>query len=87
MANTPSTMAQVLSLPHTDQEALQEFFELMQARMGQAATDGRSGWDNPLQCSRIKLLALLHKAVDDKDWVSVANYAMMIQHRDVTHGQ
>lgn len=66
---------------HSDGEALALFTGKMHERLVDARKQGRSGWDQPGECSVDILAALLIKAVADGDLASVANYAMMLEQR------
>lgn len=63
-----------------------EFAEAMLARLDQAAREGRRGWRDKTDCTPEKLqgdfLAALTRA--NPNLVSVANYLMMLWHREET---
>lgn len=42
---------------------------------------GRHGWWNP-DCTDSSLINLMQSAIDDQNWVSVANYAGMLAFRE-----
>jgi len=63
-------------------QLLSEFNEEMIVKLDDADLNGRSGWNDPDQLSTGGLYNLFAKARHDKDWVSVANYAMMIWNRE-----
>lgn len=66
---------------HPDGEALAIFTAAMHERLVKARKAGRSGWDDPAECSVASLARLLILNVASGDHVSVANYAMMLEQR------
>lgn len=65
-----------------DNEHVDNFAEKMKQKMQISAEKGRSGWDNPKECSIEFLSALLVDHVFKGDPVDVANLAMMISERN-----
>lgn len=63
---------------HPDDEAVDKFAAAMHAKMAAARAKGKEGWDDPQRCPDGRLGGLLDEAVDARDWVDVANYAMML---------
>lgn len=73
-------------LSNKDLIAISQASEAMTQRMLEASLRGRSGWDDPEECSAPYLRALLRKSVQDGDAVDVMNYAMMLfNRREPTH--
>lgn len=66
---------------HPDGEALAIFTALMHERLVKAHKAGKSGWDDPAECTVASLARLLILNVASGDYVSVANYAMMLEQR------
>ncbi|WP_068310468.1 hypothetical protein [Polycladidibacter hongkongensis] len=60
--------------------AIGAFCHQMKNRMF-ACVDRKSGWDNRHQSPDATLQKQLQAAVIDRDWVSVGNYAMMLDFR------
>lgn len=67
--------------PHPDDVAVQLFAHRMRAKMKASREKGRSGWDDPEDCSLGFLQNLLDAHVRKGDPVDVANIAMMLAHR------
>ena len=65
-----------------DADAVNAFAQAMREKMARSHLKGRSGWDDPKQCTYAYLRVLLQSAVDNGDMVDVANYAMMLWHRE-----
>lgn len=63
---------------HPDDEAVDKFAAAMHAKMAQARAKGKEGWDDPERCTAAHLEALLGYSKTSKEWVDVANYAMML---------
>lgn len=59
-----------------DENAVRRIAYLMQQKMQAAAAKGKSGW---WTCKDSDLEVLLAGAMGEQDWVSAANYAMMLQ--------
>lgn len=57
------------------------FKHKMHSRMGAAEAKGQHGWDVRGPQMREHLQKGLMKAVEDGDYVSIANYSMMLEHR------
>lgn len=62
---------------------VQRFADAMKAKMATSALKGRSGWNDPMQCTDASLRRLLVKAVRKGDPVDVGNFAMMLFTRGV----
>lgn len=71
---------------HPDGVAIALFSSKMHERMMKARKAGRSGWESPAQCTTADLARLLMRNVSSGDYVSVANYAMMLEHRGAGTG-
>lgn len=72
----------------TDDLAIYDFATEMLNKLVKKAETGKSGWDNPSRCSHEYLAELfateIHKcAIGAGDLVDVANYCMMLRHRNV----
>lgn len=63
---------------HPDDEAVDRFAAAMHAKMAQARAKGKEGWDDPERCGVEALENLCHLSWANRDWVDVANYAMML---------
>lgn len=66
---------------HNDDIAVAQFSSKMHYRMEQARKAGARGWNDPSSCSPMTLAGLLIKNAYEGDFVSVANYAMMLDQR------
>lgn len=62
------------------QQAVRSFASEMERKMT-LQIDKKAGWDDPVIFSDARLLENLQRAVHERDWLSVANYAMMAQRR------
>lgn len=71
---------------HPDDIAVDNFAEMMKAKLARARAKGRGGWDNPDECTVENLADLLVEHVDKGDPVDVANLAMMLTLRGVHKG-
>ena len=69
------------SLVHPDQAAVRKFASAMEAKMAVARSKGRSGWNNPAECSIDLLQDLLRGHLLKGDPVDVANFCMMLWNR------
>jgi len=69
---------------HFDDHAVRQFAKMMAAKMAASRAKGRSGWDDPNQCSVEHLQALLHEHVAKGDPVDVANICMMLRHYEAS---
>lgn len=58
------------------QEAVELFSKKMIAKLAYKMGNGYSGWKN--KANRKEILYKLHNNVNHKDWVDVANLAMML---------
>lgn len=76
------TLADVLARTavsqHPDDEAVDRFASAMHAKMAQARAKGKEGWDDPERCTEDVLEAWAVLSVENREWVDVANYAMML---------
>lgn len=66
---------------HGDDIAVDFFAAAMKAKLAKKRGEGRGGWENKEDCSRVFLSELLREHVDKGDPVDVANFAMMIHQR------
>ncbi|NTF87537.1 hypothetical protein G6L46_10415 [Agrobacterium rhizogenes] len=66
---------------HSDDLAVDSFYSAMKGKLAKKRDEGRSGWDDPDQCSVEFLSKLLREHVAKGDPVDVANFAMMIHQR------
>jgi len=71
--------------PHIDNLAVDQLAEAMKAKLRECRARGRSGWDNPLECSLERLAMLLGHAVTKGDPADIANYAAMLHARQAPH--
>lgn len=69
---------------HPDDFAVDHFAGAMKAKMADSRVKGRSGWNDPMQCTAGFLRQLLVKAVRKGDPVDVGNFAMMLHARGTT---
>jgi hypothetical protein len=65
---------------HPDDLAVDAFAVRMKAKLADARAKGRSGWDDPEQCTVAYLQQQLHEHVAKGDPVDVANFCMMLAH-------
>lgn len=65
---------------HFDDLAVDLFAAKMKAKMAAARDKGRSGWDDPTQCSADVLKPMFLAHVEKGDPVDVANFCMMLDH-------
>lgn len=68
--------------PHADDLAIDEFAAAMKAKMARRRADGAGGWDDPARCDVLHLASLLVNHVIKGDPVDVANFCMMLHHRE-----
>ena len=66
---------------HTDDLAVNRFAEAMKKKLSKKRKEGRSGWDDPEQCSIDFLIRLLHDHYQKGDVVDIANICMMLNQR------
>ena len=66
---------------HPDDLAVDAFAAAMKAKMAAARAKGRSGWEDPAQCSADDLSLMLRDHVDKGDPRDVANFCMMLHLR------
>ena len=69
---------------HFDDHAVRQFSKMMAEKMAASRAKGRSGWDDPNQCSVEHLQALLHEHVAKGDPIDVANICMMLRHYEAS---
>jgi uncharacterized coiled-coil protein SlyX len=67
---------------HPDDIAIDRFAAAMKTKMAKKRADGRGGWDDPAQCSTGRLAEMLVDHLPKGDPVDIANFAMMLFHRD-----
>lgn len=67
--------------PHSDDLAVDRFAAAMKAKLAQKRAEGRSGWDDPTQCTGTYLRQLLRGHTSKGDPVDVGNLAMMLWNR------
>lgn len=66
---------------HTDDLAVDRWASAMKAKLAKKRAGGRSGWDNPEECSTADLSYLLIQHCFKGDPLDVSNLAMMLQQR------
>ena len=76
--NLPDVLARTAVNQHPDDEAVDRFAAAMHAKMAQARAKGKEGWDDPERCHTDHLEMLVADSVSVREWVDVANYAMML---------
>lgn len=67
---------------HPDDKAVDEFAAAMKAKLREKREQGRGGWDDPGQCEPRTLARMLLDHLHKGDPVDVANFAMMLWHRN-----
>ena len=67
---------------HPDSQAVDDFAELMRRKLAVKRAEGYGGWDNPAVCTVEHLADLLISHLPKGDPVDVANFAMMLFHRN-----
>lgn len=65
----------------TDTDAVRSFTGFMETRMEEALDNGKRGWWNDEAVSTHELRNKLLDQFEKRDWVDVANYAMMLHYR------
>lgn len=70
--------------PHWDDHCVNQFAKMMREKMALSRAKGRSGWNDPNQCSVEYLRDLLYEHLDKGDPVDVANFCMMLRHYDAS---
>lgn len=76
--------AQLAADQHSDDAAVNRFAIAMKAKLAEARAKGRSGWDDPAQCSEEFLARLLIEHLGKGNagtFEDVANFAMMLYQR------
>ncbi|MBO0142299.1 hypothetical protein JZX87_14120 [Agrobacterium sp. Ap1] len=66
---------------HPDDIAVDRFVAAMKAKLAKKRDEGYSGWEDPEQCTMLRLLRLLENHIHKGDPVDVSNIAMMIHQR------
>jgi NTP pyrophosphatase (non-canonical NTP hydrolase) len=66
---------------HPDDLAVDRFAVAMKKKLALARANGRSGWDDPTQCSAEDLSRMLREHVEKGDPRDVANFCMMLDQR------
>lgn len=69
---------------HWDDHCVNQFSKMMREKMALSRAKGRSGWNDPNQCSVQYLRELLYEHLDKGDPVDVANICMMLRHYDAS---
>lgn len=70
------------------QIGLHRFMEAMADKLIEANLIREAGnWNFPLSCLQSELDELMLKAFKDADYISIANYAMMLWNRQNPHGR
>lgn len=67
---------------HSDDTAVDLFAARMKEKLAAARSKGRHGWNDPTVCSADYLRALLNEHIGKGDPVDVANFCMMLSHRE-----
>jgi hypothetical protein len=72
-----------MSLHHSDDTFVDTFAAAMKAKLAEARSKGRGGWDDPERCDVHYLARLLLEQLQkpEADPVDVANFAMFLHHR------
>lgn len=66
---------------HTDDIAIEKFALIMKEKMAVSRAKGRSGWDDPAQCSIERLQTMLIEHMEKGDPVDIGIFAMMLFNR------
>lgn len=69
---------------HPDDVAIDLFAAKLKAKMKLAREKGHGGWDHPLDCNNVRLSDMLIEHVKKGDPVDVANFCMMLSHREAS---
>lgn len=69
-------------IQHPDDAAIDKFALAMKQKMQKKRNEGRSKWDNKKEIPALQLQCLLFESTQKGDPIDVANYAMMLWHRD-----
>lgn len=67
---------------HPDDIAVNFFADVMKVKLAKKRAEGRSGWNDPKQCSIDHLKQLFYEHFRKGDMVDLANFSMMIWHRE-----
>lgn len=81
MSNTPSQATHANNLSQMEENAIQEFSDLITSRMADGKAQGYGDWEKVELLPDHKLRCLLVKALREADWGSVGAYAMMAHQR------
>lgn len=73
--------AQGEPVAHSDDLAVDRFAAAMKKKLAQKRDEGRSGWDDPKQCSITLLENMLHEHYQKGDVIDLANFCMMLHQR------
>jgi hypothetical protein len=65
-----------------DDMKVDEFSTVMKSKMAKKRDEGRGGWDDPAQCTVERLAGLLLSHIAKGDPVDIANFCMMLFHRN-----
>ena len=72
---------QTVTNDHPDDIAVDRFADAMKIKMAAARAKGRSGWDDPKQCSVDVLQDMLVHHLAKGDPIDIGNFAMMLWNR------
>lgn len=67
-------------------EMVGAFSQEMRDKILKYLMKGRKGWENPEMCPNSRIYVSLRKALAEQDYVSVANYAMLLWNREQQGG-
>lgn len=68
---------------HPDEIAVDKFADAMKSKLAIKRREGVNGWDDPREMTRHELYTrLIEQISKGADMIDLANYAMMIWHRD-----
>jgi len=82
LSSTPVAASQTPE--HYDDYAVRTFAKMMAEKMALSRAKGRSGWNDPEQCSVEYLRHLLYEHLAKGDPVDVANICMMLRHYEAS---
>lgn len=68
---------------HADDVAVDTFAQAMKNKLAEKRAQGAGGWDKPDECTVETLVQMLIENISKGDPVDIANFAMMLFHRDV----
>lgn len=81
LAATSRTRIKAPPLVHADDIAVDAMAAAQKAKLALCRTQGRRGWDNPLECSVEKLSQMFGESLCKGDPVDAANFATMLYAR------